>query len=161
MLPARPLGRCLQIRTHFQLRLSGGTKSNESAIQYHVSIRNWSRVRLNRSDGYVQSSRYSPRHFGAATANAAFGGANKGEILPGFPAYRFSATPSRSKHSCGRYTRSAGSRWSRVNLLDAASQFVLVHSCTNEEGLRQLGDDRQIVVTNHADGSIWLTSSPS
>ena len=55
----------------------------------------------------------------------------------------------------------AGSRWSRVNLLDAASQFVLVHSCTNEEGLRQLGDDRQIVVTNHADGSIWLTSSPS
>jgi hypothetical protein len=39
-------------------------------------------------------------------------------------------------------------------------QIVLVHSCTNEEALRQLGDDRQIVVTNHADGSIWINETP-
>jgi hypothetical protein len=37
---------------------------------------------------------------------------------------------------------------------------VLVLSCTNEEALRQLGDDRQIVVTNHADGSIWINETP-
>src|ERR1700679_559539 len=39
-------------------------------------------------------------------------------------------------------------------------RIVLVHNCTNEEALRQLGDDRQIVVTNHADGSIWIDETP-
>ena len=37
---------------------------------------------------------------------------------------------------------------------------VLVHNCSNEEAFRELGDDRQIIVSNHADGSIWINQTP-
>jgi biopolymer transport protein ExbD len=32
----------------------------------------------------------------------------------------------------------------------------LVHKCNNEEALRELGDDRQIIVNSHADGSMSI-----
>ena len=39
-------------------------------------------------------------------------------------------------------------------------QTVLVHNCSYEESFRELGDDRQIIVTNHADGSISINETP-
>ena len=37
---------------------------------------------------------------------------------------------------------------------------VLVHSCSDKEAFRVLGDDRQIIVTNHPDGAIWINQTP-
>ena len=39
-------------------------------------------------------------------------------------------------------------------------QAVLVHDCSNEEAFRTLGDDRQIVVTSYADGSLKINETP-
>jgi biopolymer transport protein ExbD len=39
-------------------------------------------------------------------------------------------------------------------------QTALVHDCTNEEAWRTLGDDRQIIVTSHADGSLSINQTP-
>jgi biopolymer transport protein ExbD len=38
-------------------------------------------------------------------------------------------------------------------------QIALVHNCTNEEALRELGDDRQIIVNSHADGSMLINGT--
>jgi hypothetical protein len=40
-------------------------------------------------------------------------------------------------------------------------QTVLVHDCSNDEAWRTLGDDRQIVVTSHADASLSINQTPS
>lgn len=39
-------------------------------------------------------------------------------------------------------------------------QVVLFHDCSNEEALRELGDDRQIIVISHADGSLSINETP-
>jgi hypothetical protein len=38
-------------------------------------------------------------------------------------------------------------------------QTVLFHDCSNEEAFRELGDDRQIIVTSHADGSLSINQT--
>ena len=40
-------------------------------------------------------------------------------------------------------------------------ETVLVHDCSNEEAYRELGDDRQIIVTSQADGSLSINATPS
>jgi hypothetical protein len=37
---------------------------------------------------------------------------------------------------------------------------VLFHDCSNEEALREFGDDRQIIVTSHADGALSINETP-
>ncbi|MGD0796262.1 MAG: hypothetical protein ABR910_00940 [Acidobacteriaceae bacterium] len=39
-------------------------------------------------------------------------------------------------------------------------RVALVHDCTNEEALRELGDDRQIIVESNAEGSISINGTP-
>jgi biopolymer transport protein ExbD len=36
----------------------------------------------------------------------------------------------------------------------------MVHSCSDEVAFRELGDDRQIIVANYADGSISINETP-
>jgi biopolymer transport protein ExbD len=39
-------------------------------------------------------------------------------------------------------------------------RVALVHNCSNEEALRELGDDRQVIVESHPDGSMSINGTP-